>query len=96
MNGLGVILGATAIIVAGAASARAQSGDAVGVGPGVTEAPGHVLEAPFFLPDGQTDAQRPRPLFTIGGLQIDLWAPIESYYDANVNRNLAADPLWAD
>jgi hypothetical protein len=38
--------------------------------------------------------QQSRPLFTIGGLPVRAWAPVESHYNAAANRNLAADPLW--
>ena len=35
------------------------------------------------------------PLFTISGVMgVYLWAPVEPAYDANSNRNLAANPLW--
>jgi hypothetical protein len=35
-----------------------------------------------------------RPLFTIGGLPVRVWAPVEPHYNAAANRNIAADPLW--
>ena len=38
--------------------------------------------------------QQSRPLFTIGGLPVRAWAPVEPHYNAAANRNLAADPLW--
>jgi hypothetical protein len=50
---------------------------------------------------GQTAAAGPRqaptqarPLFTIGGLPIGIWAPVPPPYDAAANRNAAANPLW--
>jgi hypothetical protein len=37
---------------------------------------------------------QPRPLFNIGNLPVDVWAPVEAPYDANMNRNQAANPVW--
>jgi hypothetical protein len=36
----------------------------------------------------------PRPLFNIGNVPVDVWAPVEPPYDANMNRNQAANPVW--
>jgi len=37
---------------------------------------------------------RSPPLFKIGGLSVHVWAPVEPDYNAEANRNLAADQLW--
>jgi hypothetical protein len=37
---------------------------------------------------------RSSPLFTFGGLNIRVWAPVEPHYSADANRNLAGEPLW--
>jgi hypothetical protein len=37
---------------------------------------------------------RSSPLFTFGGLNVHVWAPMEPHYNADANRNLAGDPLW--
>ena len=39
--------------------------------------------------------QQPRRLFTIGGLPVNIYTPVEPPYSPAMNRNLAADPLWA-
>jgi hypothetical protein len=42
----------------------------------------------------EASGRQPRKLFTIGGLGVGLWAPVEAPYNAKMDRNLAADPLW--
>jgi hypothetical protein len=42
----------------------------------------------------EASGQQPRQLFTIGGVRVGLWAPVEAPYNAKMDRNLAADPLW--
>jgi hypothetical protein len=42
----------------------------------------------------EASGQQPRPLFKIGGLEVGVWAPVEAPYNAKMDRNLAADPLW--
>ncbi len=39
-------------------------------------------------------APQSTPLFTLRGMTVYLWAPVEPTYDANMNRNSAANPLW--
>jgi hypothetical protein len=46
-------------------------------------------------PSLQNDPQNAHPLFTIGHLEVHVWAPVEPHYDANMNRTLAGDPPWA-
>jgi hypothetical protein len=33
------------------------------------------------------------PLFTFGGLNVRVWAPVEPHYNVDANRNLAGEPL---
>jgi hypothetical protein len=82
----GVILGAT-LFAAGAAYAQSpsrpdQSGSAV-------------TQAPYYYPTPplQGESQR-RPLFTFGGVNVDVWAPVEPPYDPHIDRSAAADPFW--
>jgi hypothetical protein len=37
---------------------------------------------------------QPRALFNIGNVPVDVWAPVEPPYDANMNRNQAANPVF--
>jgi hypothetical protein len=39
-------------------------------------------------------APQPRPLFTISGVPVRLWAPVPPPYSTAANRNFAADPFW--
>ena len=34
------------------------------------------------------------PLFTFGGLEVRVWAPVEPHYSSEANRNLADQPFW--
>jgi hypothetical protein len=50
----------------------------------------HATVAGTTSAGSEASGQQPRKLFTIGGL----WAPVEAPYNAKMNRNLAAAPLW--
>ena len=84
-----VVLGAAAALMVGTA-AYAQSGR-----PGNGN-PSEVTIAPYspYTPP-QAELQR-RPLFTFGGVNVDVWSPIEPPYDPNMNRAAASDPLWEE
>jgi hypothetical protein len=40
------------------------------------------------------DEPRSRPLFTVGGLDVRVWAPVEPHYNGDANRDPAAESLW--
>ena len=82
-----VVLGMAALVAATAASAQAQ----------IPEGPdtGQMARAPALPPAPRDGKPQSRALFTIGGVEVHLWAPVEPPYDPDLNRNLAADPLWA-
>jgi hypothetical protein len=80
------ILGATVLTMAAAASPPAQSPQV----PSMHQQ----TEAPYFTPPPPPVRPAWHKLFTIAGFDGRLWAPIEPHYDANNNRNLAADPFW--
>jgi hypothetical protein len=42
---------------------------------------------------GQEDRQS-RRLFTLDGLDVHVWAPLEPHYNAEANRNLAGQSIW--
>lgn len=79
-----VVLGASALMAATVGSGWARraavpsADDASSVPPAVAE----------------STAPQATPLFTIGGMTVYLWAPVEPAYNANMNRNSAGDPLW--
>ena len=80
------VLGVTVLMAATAVPALAQSPQLPNTS-GMTQAPG-IAGAP------QQSERQSRPLFTIGGLEVHMWAPVEPYYNANINRPLAEVPLW--
>ena len=45
---------------------------------------------------GNTPATQPRPLATIGNVNVGIWAPVPLPYNAGNNRNLAANAIWGD
>jgi hypothetical protein len=49
---------------------------------------------PFTMPGSQPIEPERVPLFTIGNLPVQVWAPVEPAYDLHANRNLAANPTW--
>jgi hypothetical protein len=88
MNGIGAIaLGASVLMVATVSSGRAGNSDV----PGASQA----TPAQFVPAGNKSSLPQPTPLFTIGGVVgVYLWAPVEPAYDANANRDIAANPLW--
>ena len=88
MNRIGAIaLGASVLMVATVASGRARSSEV----PGASQA----TPAQSVPAGNKSSVPQSTPLFTIGGVVgVYLWAPVEPAYDANANRDLAANPLW--
>jgi len=80
------VLGVSALMVATAVCARAQSPP--------TPSISHAVTGSSVAPGIEGSAPQSRPLFTIAGVGVSVWAPVEPIYDGNANRNLAADPLW--
>jgi hypothetical protein len=76
-----IALGAMALMVATAASAQTRSSP--------TPSASQVMGAP-----ANPQRNESRPLFTIGGLEVHVWAPRERPYDAHMNQTAAADPMW--
>lgn len=80
------LLGAAALMMATVGSAWAQS-------PQVRDT-GQVTMAPALQGGPQHGVDQSRPLFNVGKLEVHIWAPMEPYYDANMNRTAAANPIW--
>jgi hypothetical protein len=78
-----VVFGVVAVAGAATANGQEQYPQAPGVGQ-VTE--------PGLVP-GQEDRQS-RRLFTLDGLDVHVWAPLEPHYSAEVNRNPAGQTIW--
>ncbi len=51
-------------------------------------------QAPFNSTNPDQSVSQSRPLFTIGRLPVTVWAPVEQFYDARMNRTAAANPIW--
>jgi hypothetical protein len=45
-------------------------------------------------PEPVPDEPRTSPLFTLGGLDFRVWAPVEPDYSIESNRDPAGEPLW--
>ncbi len=73
------------VVVAGARSANGQEQYPQPPGVGQVTEPGSV--------PGQDDRQS-RVLFTLDGLDVHVWAPLEPHYNAEANRNLAGQSIW--
>ena len=80
---IAVVFGVVA--VAGAATANGQELYPQPPGVGQVTAPGSV--------SGRDDRQS-RRLFTLDGLDVRVWAPLEPHYNAESNRNLAGQTIW--
>jgi hypothetical protein len=81
-------LAASAALLTAVVPARAQPKPAPTTGPTVTgQSTTSTIETPA-PPAG------PRPLFRAGNVTVGIWAPIQAPYNANNNRNLAANPIW--
>jgi hypothetical protein len=79
------VVGASALFLATAGSAGAQSSELNQSEP-----------APIESAEGAVEGNAPgsQPLFTIGGLGVHVWAPVESPYDSRANSSLAGGPMW--
>jgi hypothetical protein len=51
---------------------------------------GHV----FGIGPSAQDEPQSSTLFTIGGLDLHIWAPVEPHYNGEANRDPAGEPLW--
>jgi hypothetical protein len=79
-----VVVGASVLMLAAAGSAGAQNSEWNQSQPAPIESAQGTVED--NAPEGQ-------PLFTIGGLGVHVWAPVESPYDSRANGSLAGGPM---
>lgn len=70
------------------ASAQAQM-------PGNPEDNSQMTVAPAQSFENQENREQSRPLFTFGGIEAHVWAPLEAPYNSKMNRSRAEDPLWS-
>jgi hypothetical protein len=55
---------------------------------------GHALGIGSAADGAAQDEPQSRPRFTVGNLDIRVWAPVEPHYNPDANRNLAGEPPW--
>jgi hypothetical protein len=83
-----LVLRAVAMVFSlGIGSAYAGNGDGQSAPPPFTSARDQSKSV-------SVDALRTRPLFTIGGVGVHVWAPVPPPYNAEANGDLAARYLW--
>nr|WP_294526830.1 hypothetical protein [uncultured Rhodopila sp.] len=70
--------------------ARAQTKPAPGAGPTFA---GQSVTSEI---QGRTPATQPRPIATIGNVNVGIWAPVPLPYNAGNNRNLASNPVGGE
>ena len=80
------------VLVASASMAVAQAQAQI---PSNPEDNSHLTVAPAPSFENQESREQSRPLFTIGGLEVHVWAPLEAPYNAKMNRSGVEDPLWS-
>jgi hypothetical protein len=84
-----ILLALIGMLAAGAASAQQQQATA---GPGAAGGPlGFGGEVGTIGP--QHAPSQPRPLLSIFGLPVGIWAPVPPPYNVAANRNLASRPI---
>jgi hypothetical protein len=85
-TGLFALMGILAAGVANAQQQQAAAGLVAAGGP-----PGFGGEIGTLGP--QQAPTQPRPLFSIFGLPVGIWAPVPAPYNVAANRNLASRPI---
>jgi hypothetical protein len=88
-------LAASAVMVAGAGSAQVQK-PAADSPPRPVPAESQTVTAQPVPTNPDASVTQPRALFNIGNVPVDVWAPVEPPYDANMNRNQAANPVFEE
>jgi hypothetical protein len=89
MNRTGVgLLGVACLISLATTSVTAQTR-------AVSEVSG-TIRAPYIPPVAPANPFPVKPLFTVGGFGVYLWAPVAPPYDASNNRNFAANSVWGE
>jgi hypothetical protein len=79
-------LGSLALLAASAAYAQQRNSPAAGAS--------YVFGAGPASGGSPVDAPGSSPLFTIGGVGVHVWAPVEPHYNGEANRDPAAESLW--
>jgi hypothetical protein len=88
-------LTASALMAATAASAQVKK-PAADPPPRPVQAESQTVTAQSIPTNPDASVTQPRPLFNIGNVPVDVWAPVEAPYDANMSRNQAANPVFEE
>jgi hypothetical protein len=84
-----LILRAAAVLLSvGVGSAYAGDADGQSASPTLAPKPGEFQSV-------LAGAPRSFPLFTIGGVEIHMWAPVAPPYNAESNEDLATKNIWS-
>jgi hypothetical protein len=83
---IAVAFGGFALLAAATAHGQEQNTPALD--------PGYVYGAGAAAEGSTRDEPRSPPLFTIGGLDVRVWAPVQPHYNGENNRDPAAEALW--
>jgi hypothetical protein len=84
---MAVAFGGLAAIVASTANAQEPSSPILDTG--------HAIGIGSAADNAAPDQPPSRPLFTVGNLDVRIWAPMEPHYNGDANRDAAAESLWA-
>jgi hypothetical protein len=76
------------LVMLAAVAAYGQEPNSPAADPGYVFGTGHGADG-----SARNELQSP-PLFTIGGLDGHIWAPVEPHYNGAANRDPAAERFW--
>jgi len=88
-----VVLGVAASMMASAAFAQARTPPSYNQAAPVPAASQSLAARAVPVNPAQT-ANEPYVLFHIGNVPVRVWAPVQAPYNAHMNRNAAANPMW--
>ena len=83
---IAVAFGGLAVVAASTAHGQERSS--------LTPDAGYVFGVGPAADGSGRDEPRSPPLFTLGGVDVRVWAPVEPHYSGDANRDPAAEPLW--
>jgi hypothetical protein len=76
------------LVMLAAEAAYGQEPDSAAADPGYVFGTGAGADG-----SARDEPQSPR-LFTIGSLDVRIWAPVEAHYNGAANRDPAGEPFW--
>jgi hypothetical protein len=55
---------------------------------------GHAYGLGYAADGAARNEPRSNPLFTVGGMDVRIWAPVEPHYNSDADRDPAAESFW--